>query len=227
MVFDIWYFIFLMPGILISLWAQSKVKGNFAKYSQVRNAAGLTGAQTSRRILDDEGLNSIPVEQVPGALTDHYDPRNKVLRLSQPVYGVDSVAAMAVAAHEAGHALQQKNNYAPLKFRSAIVPVANIGSRFGFILIFAGIIFGITGLSWAGVALFALSTVFTLVTLPVEFNASKRAKEELHHLGLATGSDAEAVDKMLDAAAWTYVAAFLTSLLSLLYWVSVMRRSSR
>lgn len=227
MVFDIWYFIFMIPGILLSLWAQSKVKGNFSKYSQVRNSAGLTGEQTSRRILDDEGLNSIPIEQVQGTLTDHYDPRGKVLRLSQPVYGVDSVAAMAVAAHEAGHALQQKTNYGPLKFRSAIVPFANAGSQFGFVLIFAGIIFGIAGLSWVGVALFALSTIFTLVTLPVEFNASRRAKAELNKLGLTSGSDAEAVDKMLDAAAWTYVAAFLTSLLSLLYWVNLMRRSSR
>lgn len=226
MVFDPWYFLFIIPGFLLSIWAQSKVKGNFQKYSQVRNGAGLTGAQTSRRILDAEGLNSIPIEQVAGALTDHYDPRGKVLRLSQPVYGVDSVSAMAVAAHEAGHALQQKTGYSPLKFRSAIVPLANIGSRFGFLLLIVGILLGITGLSWLGVAMFAIATVFALVTLPVEFNASKRAKEELNRLGLTGPDDAAAVDKVLDAAAWTYVAAFLTSVLSLLYWIRFTRTRS-
>jgi Zn-dependent membrane protease YugP len=219
MVLDPWYFIIILPGFLLSIWAQSKVKGNFQKYSQVRNGAGLTGAQTARRILDDEGLNSIPIEQVPGALTDHYDPRTKILRLSQPVYGVDSVAAMAVAAHECGHAMQQKAGYAPLKFRSAIVPAANIGSKLGFILLIIGIIIGVSGLSWIGVGLFALSTIFALVTLPVEFNASRRAKQELQQLGLTGPDDAAAVDKVLDAAAWTYVAAFLTSVLSLLYYM--------
>lgn len=226
MVFDPLYFLFILPGFLLSIWAQSKVKGNFQKYSQVRNSAGLTGAQTSRRILDDEGLNSIPIEQVPGALTDHYDPRAKVLRLSEPVYGTPSVSAMAVAAHEAGHAMQQKTGYAPLKFRSAIVPVANIGSQLGFLLLILGIIIGVTGLSWAGVALFALSTLFALVTLPVEFDASRRAKQELKNLGLTGPEDAAAVDKVLDAAAWTYVAAFLTSLLSLLYYVRLVRSSN-
>jgi uncharacterized protein len=219
MVLDPWYFIIILPGFLLSIWAQSKVKGNFQKYSQVRNGAGLTGAQTARRILDDEGLNSIPIEQVPGALTDHYDPRTKILRLSQPVYGVDSVAAMAVAAHECGHAMQQKAGYAPLKFRSAIVPAANIGSKLGFILLIIGIIIGVSGLSWIGVGLFALSTIFALVTLPVEFNASRRAKQELQQLGLTGPDDAAAVDQVLDAAAWTYVAAFLTSVLSLLYYM--------
>jgi Zn-dependent membrane protease YugP len=227
MVLDPWYFIIIIPGVLLSLWAQSKVKGNFAKYSQVRNGAGLTGEQTSRRILDDEGLNSIPIEQVQGSLTDHYDPRSKVLRLSQPVYGVDSVAAMAVAAHEAGHAIQQKVGYAPLKFRSAIVPVANIGSQLGFLLLFIGILVGVSGLSWLGVGLFALSTLFTLVTLPVEFDASRRAKAELNRLGLTDRTDAEAVDKVLDAAAWTYVAAFLTSALSLLYYIRLASGSRR
>ena len=227
MVFDPWYFIIILPGFLLSIWAQSKVKGNFAKYSQVRNGAGLTGAQTARRILDDEGLNAIPIEQVQGALTDHYDPRSKVLRLSQPVYGSDSVAAMAVAAHEAGHAIQQKVDYAPLKFRSAIVPAANIGSKLGFILIILGIIIGVTGLSWIGVALFALATIFTLVTLPVEFNASKRAKQELQKLGLTGPDEAAAVDKVLDAAAWTYVAAFLTSLLTLLYYLRLVSSARR
>lgn len=219
MIFDPWYFIIILPGFLLSMWAQSKVKGNFSKYSQVRNAAGLTGAQAGRRILDDEGLSSIPIEQIQGALTDNYDPRSKVLRLSQPVYGSDSVAAMAVAAHEAGHAIQDKVGYSPLKFRSAIVPLASLGSQLGFVLLILGIVIGISGLSWVGVALFALSTLFALVTLPVEFDASRRAKQELKNLGLVGPEDAVAVDKVLDAAAWTYVAAFLTSALSLLYWM--------
>jgi Zn-dependent membrane protease YugP len=167
MVFDPWYFIIILPGFLLSIWAQSKVKGNFQKYSQVRNGAGLTGAQTSRRILDDEGLNAIPIEQVAGALTDHYDPRSKVLRLSQPVYGVDSVSAMAVAAHEAGHAIQQKVGYAPLKFRSAIVPLANIGSLLGLLLLVLCTIFGISCHSSAGVAWYAHSPIVTHVTMPV------------------------------------------------------------
>lgn len=225
MVFDPWYFAFIIPGLLLSLWAQSKVKGNFEKYSRVANSAGLTGEQTSRLILDDEGLNAIPIEPVKGALTDHYDPKNKVLRLSQPVYRQDSVSAMAVAAHEAGHAIQQKVGYSPLKFRSAIVPLANLGSQLGFLLLFLGIIIGISGLSWLGVGLFALSTLFTLVTLPVEFDASRRAKAELNKLGLTDRTDAEAVDKVLDAAAWTYVAAFLTSALSLLYYARLASRS--
>lgn len=227
MVFDPWYFIIILPGFLLSIWAQSKVKGNFEKYSKVRNSAGLTGEQVSRRILDNEGLSSVPIEQVAGALTDHYDPRSKVLRLSQPVYGSDSIAAMAVAAHEAGHAMQQKDGYAPLKFRSAIVPMANIGSRLGFMLLLLGIIIGVTGLSWAGVALFAISTIFTLVTLPVEFDASRRAKRELQSLGLVGPDDAAAVDKVLSAAAWTYVAAFLTSVLSLLYYMRLAQGGRR
>ncbi len=227
MIFDPWYFIFILPGFLLSLWAQSKVKGNFEKYSKVRNSAGLTGAQTGRRILDDEGLSSVPIEQVQGALTDHYDPRGKVLRLSQPVYGTDSISAMAVAAHEAGHAIQDKVGYSPLKFRSAIVPLANIGSQIGFLLLILGIVIGISGLSWAGVALFALSTLFALVTLPVEFDASRRAKQELMNLGLTGPEDAAAVDKVLSAAAWTYVAAFLTSVLSLLYFIRLANGGRR
>lgn len=227
MIFDPWYFIIILPGFLLSMWAQSKVKGNFSKYSQIRNAAGLTGAQTGRRILDDEGLSSVPIEQIQGALTDNYDPRSKVLRLSQPVYGSDSVAAMAVAAHEAGHAIQDKVGYSPLKFRSAIVPLASLGSQLGFVLLILGVIIGISGLSWAGVALFALSTLFALVTLPVEFDASRRAKQELKNLGLVGPEDAVAVDKVLDAAAWTYVAAFLTSALSLLYWMRLASGSRR
>lgn len=224
MIFDPLYFIFILPGFLLSLWAQSKVKGNFSKYSQVRNEAGLTGAQTGQLILRNEGLSSIPVEAVQGTLTDHYDPRGKVLRLSQPVYGSDSVAAMAVAAHEAGHAMQDKHGYGPLKLRSAIVPAANLGSQLGLIVLILGIVIGISGLSWIGVGLFALSTVFALVTLPVEFDASKRAKKELRDLGLVSSADAAAVDKVLDAAAWTYVAAFLTSALTLLYWVRLANR---
>lgn len=226
MIFDPMFLIFLIPGLILSLWAQSKVNGTFRRYSQVPNAAGLTGAQTARRLLDDAGLQNVAIEQVPGELTDHYDPRSRVLRLSQPVYGARSVSAMAVAAHEAGHALQHAQSYAPLTFRTAIVPVVNIGTNLGFILLFLGIIIGVTGISWVGVGLFALSTLFALVTLPVEFNASARAKQRLAAMGLTGPEDASGVDKVLSAAAWTYIAAFTVSLLQLLYYVSALRRSS-
>jgi uncharacterized protein len=224
MVFDPLYFVLIIPGVLLSLWAQSKVRGTFQRYSQVPNDAHLTGAQTGRAILDNEQLQNVPIEAVPGALTDHYDPRRRVLRLSEPVYGTPTVAAMAVAAHEAGHAIQHKVGYTPLKFRTAIVPIASIGSQLGFLLLFLGIVIGVSGLSWAGVALFAASTIFALVTLPVEFDASKRAKRHLAAMGLTGTRDAAAVDKVLDAAAWTYVAAFLTSVLQLLYFFQVARR---
>jgi uncharacterized protein len=226
MFLDPMYFIFLIPGLLLSLWAQSKVKGSYQRYSQMANSAGLTGAQSARRILDNAGLQGVGIEAIPGELTDHYDPRHRVLRLSQQIYGTRSVAAMAVAAHEAGHALQHAQGYAPLKFRTAIVPVVNIGSNLGFILLFAGIIIGITELAWLGVGLFALATVFAFITLPVEFNASARAKQQLVAMGMTGPQDADAVNKMLSAAAWTYIAAFIVSVLQLLYWVSAVRRSS-
>jgi Zn-dependent membrane protease YugP len=232
MIFDPMYFVFMIPGFILSLWAQSKVKGNFTKYSKVPVSTGLTGAEAARRVLDDNGLQSVGIEHTKGMLTDHYDPRKRTLFLSDGVYAQRSISAVSVAAHEAGHAIQHANAYAPLKWRTAIVPAVNIGSQLGFIVLIAGVMLGLTGLAWAGVALFALSTVFALITLPVEFDASKRAKVALVHAGIVDGgvsggAESKGVDAVLDAAAWTYIAGFIASLLSLLYWVSLISGQSR
>ncbi|CAN5758131.1 MAG: zinc metallopeptidase [Chloroflexia bacterium] len=232
MIFDPLYFVFMLPGLAFMLWAQSKVKGNYKKYSQVRNTAGITGAQAARRVLDSQGLNDVQIEQIPGELSDHYDPRSRVLRLSQGVYGVPSIAAIGIAAHEAGHAIQHAKAYGPLKARTALVPAVNIGSNFGFIVLIAGLFMANPSIAWGGVALFGLSTLFALVTLPVEFDATKRAKAALVQVGLVDsgvrgGQESQGVAKVLDAAAWTYIAGFASSVLTLLYYVmlvSGMRR---
>jgi Zn-dependent membrane protease YugP len=218
------YFVFMIPGLLFMLWAQSKVKGTYAKYSKVRNMAGVTGAQAARQVLDREGLQNVQIEAIQGELTDHYDPRSRVLRLSQGVYGVPSIAAIGIAAHEAGHAIQHAKAYAPLKARTAMVPLVNIGSNLGFGVLFLGLILNQVGLAWVGVVLFSLSTIFALATLPVEFDASKRAKAALVSVGLvdsgvAGGQESKGVAATLDAAAWTYVAGFAASVLTLLYYV--------
>lgn len=227
------YFMFMLPGIILMMWAQSKVRGSYAKYSKVANHLNMTGAQAARMVLDANGLQNVQIEQVKGELTDHYDPRSRKLRLSQGIYGVPSIAAVAVAAHEAGHAIQHATGYAPLKTRTAIVPMVSIGSNLGIFVLMAGFFMNQIGLAWAGVALFALSTVFALVTLPVEFDASKRAKVALVQTGIvdggvANGPEGKGVDTMLDSAAWTYVAGFAASLLTLLYYVMLvlgMRRN--
>ena len=222
MFFDPMYFVFMIPGLLFMLWAQSKVRGNYRKYSQVRNLQGVTGVQAARRVLDSNGLFDVPVEPIAGELTDHYDPRHRVLRLSQGVYGVPSVAAMGIAAHEAGHAIQHAKAYAPLQLRTAIVPAVSIGSNFGFLVLFLGIILQNPEIAWVGVGLFALATVFALLTLPVEFDASRRAKQALASAGLVDVQEGQGVAKVLDAAAWTYIAGFAASLLTLLYYVSLV-----
>jgi Zn-dependent membrane protease YugP len=218
------YFVFMIPGLLFMLWAQSKVKGTYGKYSKVRNMAGVTGAQAARQVLDREGLQNVQIEAIQGELTDHYDPRSRVLRLSQGVYGVPSIAAIGIAAHEAGHAIQHARAYGPLKARTAMVPLVNIGSNLGFGVLFLGLILNQVGLAWVGVVLFSLSTLFALATLPVEFDASKRAKAALVSVGLvdsgvAGGQESKGVAATLDAAAWTYIAGFAASVLTLLYYV--------
>lgn len=227
MIFDPMYLLFMLPGFILALWAQNKVKGSYEKYSKVPNIAGMTGAQAARRILDQQGLQSVPVESTSGVLSDHYDPRTRKLVLSDGVYNGRSVAAIAVAAHESGHAMQHQEGYAPLKARTAIVPAVSIGSKFAFLVIFAGLMMGSLTVGWIGVGLFALTTVFALITLPVEFNASSRAKVALVQAGIvdggvAGGQESKGVDSVLGAAAWTYVAGFLASLLSLLYWVMLL-----
>ena len=227
------YIVFMLPGLILMLWAQSKVRGSYGKYSKVRNSRGITGAQAARQVLDANGLYDVAIESIPGELSDHYDPRKRVLRLSQGVYGVPSIAAIGIAAHEAGHAIQHAKAYGPLKVRTAIVPAVNIGSNLGFIVLFAGLLLQSIGLAWAGVALFGLSTVFAFVTLPVEFDATRRAKAALIQIGIddggvAGGEESKGVAKVLDSAAWTYIAGFAASVLTLLYYVMLvtgMRRS--
>jgi Zn-dependent membrane protease YugP len=227
------YIVFMLPGLILMLWAQSKVRGAYGKYGKVRNSRGITGAQAARQVLDANGLYDVAIEGIPGELSDHYDPRKRVLRLSQGVYGVPSIAAIGIAAHEAGHAIQHAKAYGPLKVRTAIVPAVNIGSNFGFIVLFAGLLLQNIGLAWAGVGLFGLSTLFALVTLPVEFDATRRAKAALVQIGVvdggvAGGEESRGVAKVLDSAAWTYIAGFAASVLTLLYYVMLvtgMRRS--
>lgn len=232
MIFDPMYLLFLLPGFILAMWAQHKVKGNFQKYSKVPNSANLSGFEAARRVLDSKGLVDVPIERTSGVLSDHYDPRKRKLVLSEAVYSPRSISAVSVAAHEAGHAIQHAEAYAPLKARTAIVPVVSIGSNLGFFVMFAGILLGQLTLGWIGVALFGLSTLFALITLPVEFNASTRAKEALVSTGIVDGggyggAESKAVDKVLDAAAWTYIAGFVASLLSLLYWVMLMLGMNR
>ena len=224
---DPMYFVFLLPGLGFMLWAQYKVRSAYRRFGQLRNDRGMTGAQAARRILDANGLLEVPVEAVPGELTDHYDPRRRALRLSEGVYGVPSVAAVAIAAHEAGHAIQHAKAYAPLRVRTAIVPAVNVGSNLGFIVLFAGLLLNDPGIAWFGIILFALATVFALLTLPVEFDASRRAREALVEMGLVDGgvrggAEGSGVAAVLNAAAWTYVAGFAASLLTLLYYVQLV-----
>lgn len=224
MIFDPLYLLVIGVGMGLSLWASATTKGRFRKYSQFVTRSRLTGAELARNILRDNGINDVRVERVAGELSDHYDPSSKTLRLSQPVHDSNSMAAFGVAAHEAGHAIQHANSYAPLQFRSAWVPVANLGGGLSMVIILLAFFLGGvqtstgTSLSWLGVILFSATTVFTLVTLPVEFDASKRALACLKKGGYVTEAELTGARKVLDAAALTYVAAFVTSLLTLLYW---------
>ncbi|MCB0021936.1 MAG: zinc metallopeptidase [Caldilinea sp.] len=226
--FDPIYLLFAIPPLLLGLWAQFRVQSAFRNYSKVRTGNGLTGAQAARAILDANGLQTVTVERVGGSLTDHYDPRGKVLRLSESVYATPSVAAVGVAAHEAGHALQDKQHYGPLRLRSAIVPAVNIGSWLGPIIFMVGFFMsGAAGdtIALIGLLFFAMTAIFALVTLPVEFNASKRAKQQLASTGLLSPQEIGGVDKVLDAAALTYVAAAVQAIMTVLYYVSLMSRS--
>jgi Zn-dependent membrane protease YugP len=226
MFFDPLYFVFALPALALGLWAQSKVKSNFRKYSQVGNLGRLTGAEAARRILDSQGLYEVQVEESRGFLSDHYNPRGKTLRLSRDVYHNQSIAAVGIAAHEAGHAVQDQTNYALLGFRTAIVPTVQLGSWLGPIMFIIGILVTPT-LAWIGLAFFALTSVFTLVTLPVEFNASHRAKQLLVTQNILIQQELEGVNKVLDAAALTYVAATLQSLSTLAYYAFLLTGISR
>ena len=218
MYFDPTYFLVLI-GVVLSLLASGRVKSTFAKYSQVRNSRGLTGAQAAEQVLHTAGLYDVRIEHVGGNLTDHYDPRTKVLRLSDSVYGQTSVAAVGVAAHECGHAIQHANGYAPLKLRSTLVPVANFGSKLAWPLIIFGLF--ISGESSrllinAGIIAFLGAVLFQLITLPVEFNASNRAIRMIADSGMMYGEEIKGAKKVLGAAALTYVASAATAILQLL-----------
>lgn len=225
MIFDPVYLVIIGVGLLLSLWATARVKGTFHRYSQVMSRSSMTGRDVAVAILRDHGIHDVKVERVPGHLSDHYDPSTRTLRLSDPVYGQRSLAAFGVAAHEVGHAIQHATGYSMLKFRSAWVPVAGFGSQLAmWILIGAAIMGGAATaagqtMSVIGVVLFATTTIFTLITLPVEFDASKRALATLERGGYLQMGELEGAKKVLDAAAMTYVAAFVVSFLTLLYWI--------
>jgi Zn-dependent membrane protease YugP len=209
-------FILVLIGLGLSVLASSGVKRNFNKYSRVATMAGITGAEAARRVLNAAGISDVSIESVAGDLTDHYDPRSKVLRLSSSVYNSTSIAAVGVAAHECGHAIQHNRGYVPLNLRSAIVPVADIGSKLAWPIFFGGLIFSFQPLLIIGIVMFLAAVVFQLVTLPVEFNASSRALKMLETTNLLYGEELTGAKKVLGAAALTYVAALAASILQLL-----------
>ncbi len=209
-------YILLIIGMLLSLAASAKLKSTFAKYRRIRSASGLTGAEAADRILRAAGITDVKIRAIPGSLTDHYDPRTKTVSLSQDIYGQTSLAAVGVAAHECGHAIQHAVHYAPLEMRSAIVPVANLGSSLSWPLFLIGLLAGIRPLTTAGIVLFSLAVLFQLVTLPVELNASSRALHMLEGTGILGSAETKGARKVLTAAALTYVAALAASILQLL-----------
>lgn len=213
-----WTYILVLIGAVLCMVASARVNSTYRKYARVRSMSGMTGAEAAQRILYQNGIYDVQVEHVRGNLTDHYDPSAKVLRLSDSVYGSSSVAAIGVAAHECGHAVQHQQNYAPLKIRSALVPVANIGSRLGLPIVILGVIFGGAGsvLAQIGIWVFSAAVLFQIVTLPVEFNASNRAMQMLSQYGILGQQEVGHVRRVLSAAALTYVAAAASSILQLL-----------
>lgn len=226
--FDPWYLLLVLPAVILAGIAQLWVQSTFRKYSKVGTLRGVTGREASEEIQRRNGI-TLPVERVGGNLTDHYDPRTNVIRLSDPVYGVNSVAAVGVAAHETGHALQYAKGYAPIRLRAAILPVTQIGSTLSPYLVLLGLLFETMNfLAWAGIFLFGLSVLFQLITLPVEFNASARALKALSEGGMMTSEELTGARKVLTAAAMTYVAALFVSLMSLFRLIlMVMSRSRR
>ena len=221
--FDVNYWIYMIPAFLVMLAAQYFVSSTYKKWSQIPNRSRITGAEAAQRLIRSGGLYDVRVEGVSGRMSDHYDPRHKVLRLSPGVYKTNSVAAVAIAAHELGHAMQDQEGYLPLRLRSAMIPAVNIGSTLGWLFIFLGIFMQWTGLAWLGVIVFSAGALFSLATLPVELNASARAKKLLVQSGIIVGQDEQqGVNKVLNAAAFTYVAALLTSVMQLLYFTSLV-----
>lgn len=219
MIFDPMYFLFIVPGLALSLWASFRVKRAFDKYSRVRPTTGLTGAQAAAELLRSAGITDVKIVRAHGVLSDHYNPLTKTLALSDPVYGSSSIAAVGVATHEAGHAIQHAHHYAPLWLRSALVPTANIGSSIGYFVMLIGLFMSSTNMVLVGAVLFSAVLLFQIVTLPVEFNASSRAKALIVQQGIVSPSERRGVDSVLNAAALTYVAAAVSTLLTLLYFL--------
>lgn len=216
---DLWYFLFIAPGFLLALLASAMTKSTFAKYSRIRGSKGLTGAQAAKTMLERNGVYDCTIEPVGGMLTDHYDPRSKTLRLSSEVYSSTSLSAIGVACHEAGHALQHASSYAFLTMRSSLVPLVGISSNFSYLIIFAGIFFQNKPLVIVGCGLFALGTLFAIITLPVEWDASARAKKAMVTAGLVTPQESVHAGKVLNAAFLTYLASAITAILTLLYYL--------
>ena len=208
-------YILVLIGFIITCGAQALVKGNYSRYKKIANSSKTKGVDVARTILDANDLRKVKIEQVSGELTDHYDPRDKVVRLSRDIYNGTSVAAMAVAAHECGHAIQDKLNYGPLRFRSSLVPIVNLCDRLGYIVIMIGLVLGFFNLSLVGLILLGAVLLFQLVTLPVEFNASSRAKKQIDMLNLGDKKTEDGISKMLTAAALTYVASVINTLFQL------------
>ena len=232
MVLDLTYIIFVLPAVILSLWASWNVKHTYKKYSKVLNARGLTGADAARRVLDANGLRDVPVEHINGELSDHYDPESRTVRLSDSVWGSTSVAAVGVACHEVGHAIQNAQDYLPIKIRQAIIPATALGEKLSVPLLVIGLILSSYArvfiyLAYAGVALYALCAVFQLVTLPTEFDASRRALVSIRDMELLDGEELTGAKKVLRAAALTYVAALATTLMQLLRFIVLVNDRKR
>lgn len=221
------YLLFAAPALIVMLYAQYRVSSTYKKYSRISNLQRKTGADIALLLLRTNGISDVRVEETKGMLTDHYDPRKKTLRLSRDIYHVSSVSAMGIVAHEVGHAVQHNSGYLPMKARGVLVPVANAGTWLGYIFFILGILLSIANLVWAGVILFSGAVIFALVTLPVEFNASARARQMLRTNGLVTTTESEGVSAVLSAAALTYVAALLQAVSSLMYYIFLATGMSR
>lgn len=221
------FWLLLLPGLALGMYAQMRLSSTYNRYVRQGIATGMTGAQAAREILDRAGLHNMPVNMVRGHLTDHYDPIKKALFLSEENYHGHSIAAVGVAAHEAGHALQHQAAYAPLKLRMAMVPITNFATQATFFLIIGQFFLGIANLAMLGVIIYGVVAAFQLITLPVEYDASRRAKQQLLAMGIVQRDEGPAVSKVLNAAALTYVAAMVTSMAYLIYWLSILRGSDR
>ena len=219
MFFDPLYLLFMLPGLILAGLASLFTTSTFNKYSNIASSSGMTGAEAARRLLETAGIYNVTIERVDGMLTDHYDPTSHTLRLSDNVYGSESLAAIGVACHEAGHAIQHATNYGPLAMRSALVPAANIGSNASYFILLMGFLFQSQMLMLLGIALFSMAVLFTLVTLPVEYNASSRAKELMVSSGIVSRAEAASAGAVLNAAFMTYVASAVSALLTLLYYL--------